>query len=742
MSNIFISIQLNSNRPKNLIDLFDNVEKTTAHPSNIEVIVHFDLSDHNTKKVLQYESNNRQVKIKYISSDLVKNYGTLWKPLNLILKETDNNAYFILNISDEIRFITYGWDQELIKYKNYYPDNIFRLRLSKYKYRNYFDFWESGFAPDSICFYTKKWMELSGDWNPCLGPDSFQQSISYYLMTSDRFSPNQINRDIAVNNINIVGEGAGRGDDELSHCRLIKICTRAWFILMSHEFQEEAKRRAMRMKAHILSIKYKSDYIEDRNKKKFYFINSNKKNYKKGISYSICKPFIYIINLCRMPGYLYYAGGGGESNSRLSALIFILACHSYRGEYIIYNYIQTRKLINKILLKIILKNKKIFLPAKKIINNLLKHKIKSDHINNQILTFFNSLITNEVLQGNARFSIFVSTNNIKNIKALISNLESTAGDIKTIELVIRIDRSNSEIKDFLDFIKDKVKLQIKYFSDDHSTNWKSESNEYSKLLNIISRNSDFITIIPDDLKFESNSWDSIISDYKNFYDDGIFRIKLARNKFFNYSDEWECGFATNGITFYSRNWLILQDFNSQYTGSEIFQSLVSYYMMIARKFSHNQYYRDIVDPFLSFSGERSVAGINCNANGKSAIDNYKDWFRIFSYKNLSIAKKNAIILVAFIEYNKLKNQKFFPSIQILDDGCSLIIADGEKILFRFFYNLSRIKIFIKNITRAPLYHYYSGGGNQLLYNNPLTGIRIMITSYFPFIGKVFGISFK
>jgi hypothetical protein len=738
MSNIFISIQLNSNRPKNLVDLLDNLEKTTTQPSNIEVIVHFDLSDHKTKDVLQYESNNRKVKIKYISSDLVKDYGTLWKPLNLILKETDNNAYFILNISDEIRFKTFGWDQELIKYKNYYQDNIFRLRLSKYKYRNYFDFWESGFAPDSICFYTKKWMELSGDWNPCLGPDSFQQSIAYYLMKSDRFSPNQINRDIAVNNINIVGEGAGRGDDELSHYRLIKTCTKAWFILMSHEFQEEAKRRAMRMKAHILSIKYQSDYIEDRNKKKYYFINTDIKS----ISYSICKPCISIINLFRMPSYLYYAGGGGESNSRLTALIFILACHSYKGEYIIYNYLQTKKLINKIILKIISNNKKIFVTAKKIINNLLKHRIKSDHINNQILNLFNSILIKDVLLDKTRLSILVTTNNIKNIKALISNLETTASEIESIELVIRIDGANNEIKDFLDFIKDKVKLQIKFFSDHYSTDWKKESNEYSKFLKIVSKNSDFITMISDDLRFKSKSWDLAISDYNNFYDDDIFRIKLAKNKYFNYSDEWECGFATNGITFYSRNWLVLQDLNSQYTGSEIFQSLVSYYMMIARKFSHNQYYRDIVDPFLFFSGERAMAGIHCHKNGKSAIDICKDWFRIFSYKNLSIAKKNASILVAFIEYNKLKTQKVFPSIQILDDGRSLIIADSEKILFRVFYNISNIKIFIKNIIRAPLYHYYSGGGNQLLCDNPLYGIRIIINAYFPFIAKSLGISIK
>jgi hypothetical protein len=402
--------------------------------------------------------------------------------------------------------------------------------------------------------------------------------------------------------------------------------------------------------------------------------------------------------------------------------------------------LQAKKLIKKILLSMILNNKKLFLDAKKIINNLFKNEIKIHHINTQILNLFKSLPIKDDVLNKVRISILVSTNNIKNIKALISNLESTASEVKSIELVIGIDRANCEIKDFLDFMKDKVELQIKYFFENHSTDWKDQSNEYSKYLKIVSESSNFISIIPDDIRFESNSWDSIILNYKNFYNDNIFRIKLSKNKFFNYSDEWECGFATNGVTFYSRNWLILQDFSSQYTGSEVFQSLVSYYMMISIKFSHSQYHRDIVEPFIFFSGERAVAGINCNLNGKSLVDNCRDWFRLFSYKNLSIAKKNASILLTYIEYNKLKSQKILPSIQILDDGRSLIIADGEKILFRVFYKLSNIKTFIKNITRAPLYHYYSGGGIRVLFDNPLNGIRIIINSYFPFIANVFRIN--
>ena len=751
MSSIFISIQLNSNRPKNLVDLLNNLEKTTTEPSTIEVIVHFDLSDIKIKDVLQQESKNRKVKIKYISTDLVEDYGTLWKPLNLILKETDNNAYFILNISDEIRFKTYGWDQELRKYVNYYTDNIFRLRLSKYKYRNYFDFWEAGFAPDSICFYTKKWMELSGDWNPCLGPDSFQQSVSYYLMMSDRFSQDKLNRDIAINNINIIGEGAGRGDDEISHYRLIKICTKAWFILMSHKFQEEAKRRAMRMKAHILSVKYKSEYIEDKNKKRFYLINQGKKDYKNSISYKINFLYITIINLIRIPSYTYYGGGGGNKNSSYISVIFVIACNFKNGEYLIYRLLKVRNYIYKLTNYIIelavklavkLAKKFILTNVFKLVIIRLKNNLFKIRYKNIAPYLLDQLLINDDFQDNTRISLIISTKNVKNLKAIIGNIEHTSQDSKLIELIIKIDGDDYEIINYLESLKDKTKLLIKYLSEDNLSSYKDTTNQFSHYLKIVNKRTDFIAMISDEIRFESNDWISVICNYKNYYDDNIFRIKLSKNKFFNYTDEWECGLATNGVTFYSRNWILLQDTLNLFSGSEIFQSLVSYYMMVAIKFSHNQYHRDVVDPFLVFSGEKPIAGIHGCISERSTIKNCRDWFGLFSYKNLSNAKKNASLLVTYIEYAKLIKQNRFSSLKLLDDGRNFIISSGDIINFKIFYKSSKIKILLINITRASFYHYYSGGGKILLNENPLNGLRLIINSYFPLIGSLLRINIK
>src|SRR3989338_6111815 len=181
------SIQFNSNRPNNISDFVANVEKTASNPQDIEIICHIDEGDDFCKNLLKNLQKTSRVKIKYLQTNIIKGYKDLWKQLNELLKLTDPNAYFVTNFSDEFMFKTKGWDDVLRGYINYYEDDIFRIRLSRYRFRNYTDFWECVFAPDSLAFYTKKWMNVVGMWCPCLGPDSWQQLVSFYLINSRKF---------------------------------------------------------------------------------------------------------------------------------------------------------------------------------------------------------------------------------------------------------------------------------------------------------------------------------------------------------------------------------------------------------------------------------------------------------------------------------------------------------------------------------------------------------------------------
>lgn len=308
----FISIQLNSNRPQQIGVFFDSIEATADTPEAIEVLLHIDKGDSAMEQAVEAEKAKRKFSLRVLQTDLVQGYLTLWKPLNPLLEMTHPDVYFVTNFSDEFLFETKGWDTQLRAYVGYYPDHIFRLRGSQYRFRNYRDFWECGYVPDSIAFYTKRWLDLGGDWNPCLGPDTFQQFVSFYLHTSDRWTHVQYNRDIPLPFMRFSGEGAGIGLTGIARFRRMLQNNRAWFTLVSHRIQQEAKRRAMRLKAHIVAHRMgEAIRVEEQPHRKCFAVKESASGRElETFCYRLSWLRITAINISRMPWVLYYAGSG------------------------------------------------------------------------------------------------------------------------------------------------------------------------------------------------------------------------------------------------------------------------------------------------------------------------------------------------------------------------------------------------------------------------------------------------
>ena len=61
-------------------------------------------------------------------------------------------------------------------------DDIFFLRVSVNRLRNYYFLYDCCWAPENYGFYTRKWLHLVGGWGDKFwGVDSWQQCIAYYL---------------------------------------------------------------------------------------------------------------------------------------------------------------------------------------------------------------------------------------------------------------------------------------------------------------------------------------------------------------------------------------------------------------------------------------------------------------------------------------------------------------------------------------------------------------------------------
>lgn len=332
---MFLSIHLNSNNPKNILELVENINSTAANPKQIEIIVNIDDGDEASLNNIRSLQQKDGVVIKYIQTNIIKSFKDVWKPYNKLLLLTDKNVDFVTLFSDEFRFSTKEWDNILKKYINYYEDNIFRIRLSKYRYYCYKDFWQCVFAPDSLAFYTKKWIDTVGQWCPCTGPDSWQQTVAFYLLNSRNFDHIQYNRDVVEPFINFEGEGASQGLEGEVLRKRIKDNVDLWFDTVSHKMQQEACKAAANLQAAIImhenknggnknnlvtnkkppifqGIKLKEVYFQDNEiKKQIEFYYNNKIIYK--ISYKISKIRLFLTNNIRKKNYAYYAGGGEES---------------------------------------------------------------------------------------------------------------------------------------------------------------------------------------------------------------------------------------------------------------------------------------------------------------------------------------------------------------------------------------------------------------------------------------------
>jgi len=312
----FLSIQVPSNRPEKLKIFFDHLQETANHPESFEVLINLDVGDTTMSAYLDQEKIIRPFTIKYINTFTGGFYHS-WKPINDLLTITHPDVYFMTFLSDEFLFKTKGWDDILKSYIGYYPDDIFRLKASHYRYRNYLDLWECGFAPDSIAFYTKKWVDICGDWAPCFSSDAFQQCVSYYLFTRDSFKKEQYYRDIPVAELRFSGEGAsiGLAGEQAKMRRRGGIF--AWLILMSHVMQTEAKRRAMLLLATILVKKqYQSrlQIIDDKQKKRIIINNLDDNSPLDCLSYRLNPILFFIRNTIRKCKFLYYTGGGSETD--------------------------------------------------------------------------------------------------------------------------------------------------------------------------------------------------------------------------------------------------------------------------------------------------------------------------------------------------------------------------------------------------------------------------------------------
>ena len=311
-----LSIHLQSNDPLNFSEFIKSLEKNVENIDLIEVVVKIDDNDQQMNTLLEDLVNTSIVSIKYVSTPLLGDFSDLWRSMNDMLLICEKDTYFVWNMNDEMRIPIQGWDKILMQYVDMFPDALFRLRTSRFRYRNYSEPWECCFAPETSAITTKKWIDTCGDWNPTLGPDTFNQLVAYYFSYHDRFNGVKETRDIIINDFIFEGEGASLGYNKKEVTKRLFSTTASWFELVSYKTQLEASRRSQLIKAQIYKEKnyinspeYKDIRITQKNKNIIIKLNNtvlSKFPYKLSIIKIVMGNFIKSLQ------YFKYGGGGKD----------------------------------------------------------------------------------------------------------------------------------------------------------------------------------------------------------------------------------------------------------------------------------------------------------------------------------------------------------------------------------------------------------------------------------------------
>ena len=333
-----ISIHLNSNKPESFENFINSIKSTASNIENIEILVSIDKNDLNMIKIIKKHNDNKNF-IRYIETSLIKSFADAWKPLNILLSKTSDSVLFISCVSDDLRFVTKKWDEIIMSYNHYYDDDLFRIRCSKYKHEKYLDIWECGYKPDSYAFYTKKWLDIVGQWNPCIGPDSFQECVSFYM---SKYGENY-KRNIVNDEIEFKGEEVSTSLSFKDRIGRTRIYYKAFFILMSYKIQKIANDSAFR----IISK-----------------INNNNNNN----NITLNRFQIYLTNFSRRLDFFYHRGSPNHViNTKSKNIIFMIWCYLNFLDNVIVKIITY--LYKKNYLKKIIKDQKKFKKIEKIINN-------------------------------------------------------------------------------------------------------------------------------------------------------------------------------------------------------------------------------------------------------------------------------------------------------------------------------------------------------------------------------------
>jgi|GEM_PF-3589182 len=263
---VFISVVVASIRPENIVDLLENLDATVGQPDDIEVLIKLKEGDADTLASVEEWKASSRFAVKYIASPERDGYYSLNEGYDELFSVADPDSYFFWLLNDEVRIKTENWDSVLKDFVGFFPDDAFRLKLSVFKLKNYYDVYECFPCPDNYALTTRAWLDITGGWGEFWGGDAWHQAVEYYLgAVRGGYGDAGCHRGVPVYGVELENEEAGQGIEGDARRERDWRVARGWQKCYSKRSREKLNGLAHRLYGHILAAEQGiSDYeLED-----------------------------------------------------------------------------------------------------------------------------------------------------------------------------------------------------------------------------------------------------------------------------------------------------------------------------------------------------------------------------------------------------------------------------------------------------------------------------------------------
>jgi len=145
------------------------------------------------------------------------------------------------------------------------------------------------------------------------------------------------------------------------------------------------------------------------------------------------------------------------------------------------------------------------------------------------------------------------------LSQLFANLEDTANDTDSFEVLVKLDDDDLETIAYLETEKRQRSFSIRYIATPRLDGYWSLYLAYNELWEISSPDTYFVIAINDETRFKTHHWDDILHRYVGYFSDDVFHLRISDRRHLGFKSLVECVPYGENYGFFTKKWLSLTE---------------------------------------------------------------------------------------------------------------------------------------------------------------------------------------